>query len=756
MLHASSMTHTIGVERRMGVVVAGSGWKQCPMVERPSTVVLVLLVFSGIAACGGGERPHVGDLQRDREPAGKVVPAEGPATPAPGDNRSGGDLGGSSAAGTSEGSAGGAREDTGGTRGVPMGMQGGAETDSARAPGAPPRDDRTPGDDRPPLDDEERLDDEILAGPDVSVQQDAAEFTLSNGIITARISKTSGNLRSLHYMGRQIVRGGYWSHDTRGGVGVETRVTIDPQTTGGDRAEVSVKGISGGNKLGFGPGAEEGGDLATDIEIRYSITRGLSGLYTYSAFEHLPEHGDGMMAEARFVAGLVETFDWITVDADRNRHYPAVLPDEDKYVFTAVQSKNLAYGFSSTADDIGFWFVNPTVEYLSGGPTKPEFLCHRNTDAAAAPVVLNYWRSSHYGGASVTVSAGEHWTKVIGPFLLYANEGADPQAMWDDARERARTETRKWPYGWVSGVDYPTALQRSRVFGTLELDDPLAPGEAGFSGELAVGLAHPPYEAPSALGGTREIDWQLNAKHYQFWTTQTDGSGRFSIPGVRPGRYTLYAFADGVLGEYERADITVEAGTDLDLGELHWTPVRHGRQLWDIGVANRTGAEFKNGDRYFEPDVQLAYPDLFPEDVNFRIGESDYREDWYFQHIPHGTGEVVAYRGVVGEGAATPFTVSFALPSAPRGTATLRLAIAGTEARGIGVYVNGTAVGPVVAGVADGVITRHQVQGLWYERSVEFDASLMRQGDNTLVLNVPAGSLNAGVIYDYVRLELAD
>jgi len=32
----------------------------------------------------------------------------------------------------------------------------------------------------------------------------------------------------------------------------------------------------------------------------------------------------------------------------------------------------------------------------------------------------------------------------------------------------------------------------------------------------------------------------------------------------------------------------------------------------------------------------------------------------------------------------------------------------------------------------------------------------MKQGKNTLVLTVPSGSLNNGVIYDCVRLELDD
>ena len=40
---------------------------------------------------------------------------------------------------------------------------------------------------------------------------------------------------------------------------------------------------------------------------------------------------------------------------------------------------------------------------------------------------------------------------------------------------------------------------------------------------------------------------------------------------VRPGHYTLHAFTDGVLGEYIKTDIIVEAGKQIDLGKLKWT-----------------------------------------------------------------------------------------------------------------------------------------------------------------------------------------
>jgi rhamnogalacturonan endolyase len=54
----------------------------------------------------------------------------------------------------------------------------------------------------------------------------------------------------------------------------------------------------------------------------------------------------------------------------------------------------------------------------------------------------------------------------------------------------------------------------------------------------------------------------------------------------------------------------------------------------------------------------------------------------------------------------------------------------------------------------DATIIRHNYRGLWYDRYLAFDAELMHAGDNSLMLTVPAGPINSGIIYDCVRLEL--
>src|SRR5205814_5024332 len=100
------------------------------------------------------------------------------------------------------------------------------------------------------------------------------------------------------------------------------------------------------------------------------------------------------------------------------------------------------------------WFVNPTIEYLSGGATKVELTGHLDNNAGAAPTLLNYWRGSHYGGRQCNVAQGEAWTKVVGPFLIYCNLQETPDRMWKDALTRAKLEAKAWPFDWGNGVDY--------------------------------------------------------------------------------------------------------------------------------------------------------------------------------------------------------------------------------------------------------------------------------------------------------------
>jgi rhamnogalacturonan endolyase len=247
------------------------------------------------------------------------------------------------------------------------------------------------------------------------------------------------------------------------------------------------------------------------------------------------------------------------------------------------------------------------------------------------------------------------------------------------------------------------------------------------------------------------MDWQNDAKHYQFWA-QGDENGNFEIQNVRPGTYQLHAIADGVLGEFAQQPIEVKAGGKVELGKLEWKPVRYGKQVWEIGIPNRQGSEFFKGDDYFHWGWYVEYAKLFPNDVKFEIGKSDYKKDWFFEQVPHDTNP--NNRTGSGQGKATPWTIVFDMPEAPKGKATLRLALCGSGARNIDVTVNDSKAGSVVAPAYNATINRDGIGGYWSERNLAFDAKLLRAGKNELVLTIPPGGLTSGIIYDYLRLEL--
>jgi rhamnogalacturonan endolyase len=742
----------------------------------------------------------------------------------------------------------------------------------------------------------------------VTVTDSGDSWVLDNGIVKASITKRSGRMRSLVYKGIETMGrngGGVWEQTPDLAPELTQTVTIDPATNGGERAEVSVKGITGGTVM-LTPNAP-GGGTQCNLEIRYAMARGDSGVYTYAIFSHPKEYPAMSIGESRFVTFIAKNFDWISVDADRN--LLACSPEdwgkgvvvhakeqrildqgyyknsvEHKYSYNAVQYKIPAYGWSSTKDHIGIWFINPSIEYLSGGAEKQELVCHYHNTNYPDPVILNYWRGTHYGGgATCSLDANEEWSKVVGPMFVYCNSLDNPDkasqsdmdlltatagnptvppawkdnatVLWQDALRQAKVETSRWPYNWVKGVDYPLQEDRGTVTGQLVLNDPQA--TTAKLPNLTVGLAHADYPRPArrfgggggkgfgrrgaggqggaGAGGATEggdrpaqgtntppadgpgsgqggapaggpgtfargqfgpinpnIDWAHDAKYYQFWADGSD-DGKFTIAMVRPGKYTLHAFADGVLGDFAQTEITVEPGKTLDLGKLEWKPVRYGKQLWDIGYPTRKADKFFKGDNenYWLWGWCLRYPLLFPNDITYTIGKSDYHKDWFFQQTPHSestawlnpeakdpanqrfgwvktesldkypqTDQSGPWR-TYGNGRATTWTIKFDLDKAGQGQAALRIALAGADGLGgfggtgggLSIDVNGQSSG-TIRPVATNALRYNTNKSVWQEQTVKFDAALLKQGENQIQLTVPAGQLTSGVVYDYLRLEL--
>jgi len=654
------------------------------------------------------------------------------------------------------------------------------------------------------------------ANAPVTLADNGRAWVLDNGIVKATIEKGGGRLTALVFHGvNTMAGGGYWEQ-TPGGQVTQT-VTIDPAKNNGERAEVDVKGVNG----------------RMDIELRYALQRGASGIYAYGIWSHGANYPAASEGESRYITKLNHDFNWISVDDDRNMlectpqdwgngtvihaKEQRILSTgvyknsvEHKYSYNAIQYKIPAYGWSSTKDHIGVWFINPTTEYLSGGASKMELVCHYDANDNPDPIILDYWCAGHYaGGAGCNIPAGEVWNKVIGPIYVYCNAIADPKepskadldtlaatagnptvpavwknngtALFKDALAQAKVEKAAWPYDWVNGVDYPHKEQRGNVTGQIVLKDPQA--ATTKLPNLTVGLAHPDYASNAGgfvqrSGNGNKITWDHDGNYYQFWTDGTD-DGKFNITNVRPGKYTLHAYADGVLGEFAKTDITVDAGKNIDLGKIEWTPVRNGKQIWEIGYPNRNGSEFFKGDQYWLWGWPIRYGDLFPNDITYTVGKSDWHKDWFFEQVPHELSQAwknpaakdplnQAFGWIQtaaggqdmwrewGRGRATTWTIKFNMDKASAGLATLRIALGGADgAGGLAIGVNGKAVGAIHP-VATNALRYNTDRGVWHEYAQQFDAALLKAGENDMTLTVPAGDVTSGVVYDYLRLELKE
>ena len=375
-----------------------------------------------------------------------------------------------------------------------------------------------------------------FAAPKVTVADDGPTYTMSNGYLTVKVDKITGDLVSVktsktvtpnvELMG--FVSGhhaGYWEQSPALAARREAKITIDPASVDGERAEVSIKGWSDGKSiLGAHPTAagQEGG-LIADLEIRYTLGRGDQGLYTYAIFTHEPVYPAGSVGESRFGLKLsAKVFDWLSIDDQRNAPMPTgadwdAATDlnmkearrlttgiykgraEHKYDYSADQSKIPAFGWSSSKERVGLFLINPSFEYLSSGPLHFELTGHLDDGDGGDPTLLDYWRGTHYGGSILNFSDNEPWTKVVGPIFIYIPTAGTPNVLFAEAKHQATIEAARWPYSWVNGVDYPSADQRATVRGRLKLVDPQA-STTKFS-NLLVGLCFPDQPAVARTSG---------------------------------------------------------------------------------------------------------------------------------------------------------------------------------------------------------------------------------------------------------------
>uniref|UniRef100_A0A2N9FZK0 rhamnogalacturonan endolyase n=1 Tax=Fagus sylvatica TaxID=28930 RepID=A0A2N9FZK0_FAGSY len=528
----------------------------------------------------------------------------------------------------------------------------------------------------------------------------------------------------------------------------------------------------------------EGKAVPLNIDKRFIMLRGSSGFYSYAIYEHLTEWPAFNLGETRIAFKLrKEKFHYMAVADNRQRYMP--LPDDrsaprgqalaypeavllvnpvepefkgevdDKYQYSCNNENIRVHGWISVDPPVGLWQITPSYEFRTGGPLKQNLTSH------VGPTTLSVFLSAHYSGEDLVpkFEAGEQWKKVFGPVFMYVNsayDGSDPLELWEDAKTQMMIEVQSWPYSFPASEDFPKSDQRGNVSGRLLVRDRYLSNDYISANGAYVGLA-----PPGDIGS-----WQRECKYYQFWT-KSDEDGYFSINDIRTGDYNLYAWVPGFIGDY-RYDVVVNitADCDIDMGELVYEPPRDGPTLWEIGIPDRSAAEFyapdpnpkyinklyvNHPDRFRQYGLWERYTELYPDnDLVYTVGVSDYSKDWFYAQVTRKKDNN-KYQG-------TTWQIKFTLDNVNHNaTYKLRLALASATLSELQVRVNDPKANPLFSSGLigrDNSIARHGIHGLYWLYNVDVPGGRLVEGDNTIFLTQPrSASPFQGIMYDYIRLE---
>ncbi|KAM1008892.1 hypothetical protein ACFX2J_005242 [Malus domestica] len=596
---------------------------------------------------------------------------------------------------------------------------------------------------------------------------------MDSGVVKLTILKPQGYLTGISYGGMDNLLDVKSNETSRGLKGAEYSVVHHSN----DSLEVSFKNT-------FIPSSANGVKLPLSVDIRYIVKTGVSGFYNYAIYERSSGCPAFDLAQTRMAFKLRrEKFHYMAITDEKQRIMPMpedVLPPrgkqlivpesvllvdpinpdlkgevDDKYQYSMDNKDSGVHGWISSGPTVGFWLIFPSQEFRNGGPTKQNLTVH------TGPFCLAMLHGTHYIGEDILAhfEEGETWTKVFGPFFVYLNSTPDVSKahdLWIDAKKQRLIEETLWPYAFVQSPYYVAAKERGSVSGRLfvqdrYVSDSLIPAKYAYVG-LSV--------------ATTPGSWQTESKDYQFWI-QTDIIGNFTIKNVIPGVYRLHGWIPGFVGDYlDNERITISAGSQTQLGNLTYVPLRDGPTLWEIGYPDRTAIDYyvpdvnpiyvnklflNSPEKYRQYGLWDRYTDVHPEfDQTFTIGSSNPKTDWFFAHVDR--------RGADNKYLPTTWTIKFNLKSVTTGTHKFRLAIASATRSDLKVHVNAMDIEHLVIQVlnlgTDNAVCRHGVHGLYRLFSGDIPSTLLVKGDNSIFLSqARGGDALCGLFYDYLRLE---
>ena len=179
-------------------------------------------------------------------------------------------------------------------------------------------------------------------GPDVTlVDNGDGTVTMANGTLSIVCVKSSANIINIFYaynnsgtlVTNDLVAGNpnggklYWELGGFGGSTFTYTLIADPAANGGNYAEISLLSSSASSGT---------------MEVRFSLLRGATGFYVTAIWNHRSVDGALSMGETRDNIYASSIFNWMSVDATRNR-------------LMAVQPGSAAIGVLGAPVEVTLW-----------------------------------------------------------------------------------------------------------------------------------------------------------------------------------------------------------------------------------------------------------------------------------------------------------------------------------------------------------------------------------------------------------------
>ncbi|WP_406174712.1 rhamnogalacturonan lyase B N-terminal domain-containing protein [Streptomyces sp. NBC_00996] len=410
----------------------------------------------------------------------------------------------------------------------------------------------------------------------------------------------------------------------------------------------------------------------------------------------------------RVKAGL-----FLNDEPDSYTYAPTTVEASDVFAKSGGQTRSKHYSKLRVIDydhigwntgSVGLWIVRSNHEKASGGPFYRSLLRHQSADGGGLYEILYY---------------GENQTEaqrfgLQGPYVIAFTDGGAPSSSLFPG-----TLTTSWADSLgISG--YVAAGGRGRVAG--------------------VGITGRNTAYPYTVG--------LANSAAQYWGSARSSDGYFSIPGVRPGTYTLTVFKDELA--VHTTSVTVTPGTTTTLNTIAIPSSNdpgNASAVWRIGDWTGTPSGFKNAAL-----MTYAHP-------------SDVRASSWTGNVVIGSGsETPSFPAYIWKDVNSGLLVYFKLTAAQAAAArTLRIGVTTAYANGrpqvtVNSWVSSIPSPPTQPSTRSLTVGSYRGNNYTFTYSVPASAWLTDVGQyNVLKIDVVSGSgttsyLSAGTSIDAIDL----